>query len=1158
VGAGAALNLTWMLIVGLAIVIVTLAVVVWSMLRRLGGPFSLSIDFRSDRERSLRVPIQPVTEVDPTAVGIDRPAPEVAGGQLLHRYLPREVDADLRAAVRSALNSSGPWMVVATGSSKVGKSRALFEALLHCSRSAELELIAPVDAEAVLSLTQDETPGGTRSVLWLDDLEPFLAQGLTLHALRQWQAGPGVRIVAATYSGKIGDLTRRSAAAAPLTIAAEMLEQAVQVRVGRTTRTELEPLRSELTDDALATIEQHGLAAYLVAAPALVRKLETGRHTPTEPECPEGRAVVLAAVDWVRCGRRDPIPVATLRELWPSYLRAELHETAEGFETGLEWALRGVAGTIALLLQEEEGYRAYDYAVQSVEDMIGRPPEDAAWVRAIEGANDTQALSVGASAYLHGSFRNALTAFKVASNSPSAEVAASAAFNLGTTLSQLERFDEAISVSDEVLARFGDDPALGEQTAGAMVNKGTALTGMGRQGEAIDAYDQALRRLGSASEAGLREQVAKASVGKAIALSEIGETDRAIALYDEVLERFGQARESALREVVAGALFNKGAILVNVGRVEEAVALYDEMQYRFDGAPEPGLRDALARALGSKGVALARLGHQDEAIVAYQEVVARYGETGDPGLRRLAARALYSSGLMLATLGREQEAIATFEDVGARYGDSSDPELRELVEDAHTGRSLAQGTLKRSDGVNAGDAEVLERANAAEARRLEADFERNLREPVRITELRVNGLEVFTDMSWGFHPSVNLLLGRNGYGKSLLLRIVAGMLQRDPDVTSELFDLRRSDSEIELGLVRNEIPAMIERNRSVFGRASLGKVPLLAIPDTRVMDRSTTTVSEPDSLNLATNGATHFLAQQPYQSAVEALLSGLVIDYWEHGKSFDLPTFALINDVLRRLADQSFEFRRIERVGRTGSRIWVRTEGLDRELEIQRASQGTLSVITMFGQVHSFLQEVAAARGVDDPEEVRNQEAIVLIDEVDAHLHPVWQQKIRNALVETFPQVQFLLTAHSPLVVAGCGPGEVSVLRRSPEGYRIQQLQKDFVGVPVQQLYSEIFDIEDLDETFLEYARWKATGAEAQIEGQLEALFEKERDGELSGEDVALSKRLLLDSRRISRVEEVNAQRQDVEMEVLEREAEISRLRAELERSQASGGGSGS
>jgi hypothetical protein len=52
-------------------------------------------------------------------------------------------------------------------------------------------------------------------------------------------------------------------------------------------------------------------------------------------------------------------------------------------------------------------------------------------------------------------------------------------------------------------------------------------------------------------------------------------------------------------------------------------------------------------------------------------------------------------------------------------------------------------------------------------------------------------------------------------------------------------------------------------------------------------------------------------------------------------------------------------------------------------------------------------------------------EGIVLVDELDLHLHPTWQTEIVAGLKATFPRMQFIVTTHSPLVLAGCRADEV-------------------------------------------------------------------------------------------------------------------------------------
>lgn len=57
--------------------------------------------------------------------------------------------------------------------------------------------------------------------------------------------------------------------------------------------------------------------------------------------------------------------------------------------------------------------------------------------------------------------------------------------------------------------------------------------------------------------------------------------------------------------------------------------------------------------------------------------------------------------------------------------------------------------------------------------------------------------------------------------------------------------------------------------------------------------------------------------------------------------------------------------------------------------------------------------------------------AVVIIDEFDLHLHPAWQREVMKALSSEFPNTQFIVTAHSPLVVQAAGDqANVVVLRR--------------------------------------------------------------------------------------------------------------------------------
>jgi len=91
--------------------------------------------------------------------------------------------------------------------------------------------------------------------------------------------------------------------------------------------------------------------------------------------------------------------------------------------------------------------------------------------------------------------------------------------------------------------------------------------------------------------------------------------------------------------------------------------------------------------------------------------------------------------------------------------------------------------------------------------------------------------------------------------------------------------------------------------------------------------------------------------------------------------------------VVRGLSDDSdFAFHSIKQFGGTGFEILVRTVGnQDMPLPIQRASQGTMSVLAIFGQIYRFLRSI---RPEGQEENIHATPAIVFIDELDAHLHP--------------------------------------------------------------------------------------------------------------------------------------------------------------------------
>jgi predicted ATP-binding protein involved in virulence len=84
-------------------------------------------------------------------------------------------------------------------------------------------------------------------------------------------------------------------------------------------------------------------------------------------------------------------------------------------------------------------------------------------------------------------------------------------------------------------------------------------------------------------------------------------------------------------------------------------------------------------------------------------------------------------------------------------------------------------------------------------------------------------------------------------------------------------------------------------------------------------------------------------------------------------------------------------------------------------LNVAQLSQGEKSLMALVGDIARRLAMMNPA--LENP---LAGDGIILIDEVDLHLHPSWQRSLCNRLVATFPNCQFVLTTHSPLVISDC------------------------------------------------------------------------------------------------------------------------------------------
>lgn len=90
---------------------------------------------------------------------------------------------------------------------------------------------------------------------------------------------------------------------------------------------------------------------------------------------------------------------------------------------------------------------------------------------------------------------------------------------------------------------------------------------------------------------------------------------------------------------------------------------------------------------------------------------------------------------------------------------------------------------------------------------------------------------------------------------------------------------------------------------------------------------------------------------------------------------------------------------------------------------------------------------------------------VILIDELDLHLHPTWQQQIGGILKRTFPRAQIIATTHSPHIIQAAQPEEVIALIAQDDGRvkprLVPQSKFGYLGWTIEEVLEDIMGVED-------------------------------------------------------------------------------------------------
>ncbi len=337
-----------------------------------------------------------------------------------------------------------------------------------------------------------------------------------------------------------------------------------------------------------------------------------------------------------------------------------------------------------------------------------------------------------------------------------------------------------------------------------------------------------------------------------------------------------------------------------------------------------------------------------------------------------------------------------------------------------------------------------------------------------ITKLRFSNVGPFDDIEFEFDPQVNVFTGPNNSGKSTALWVLGELLVYPFTMPAKYLRLNQPkwklsvSSADDVDFIEGILPTEPEVMLPVYEKIGhTCYVPALrTATDFRSSGPTITTSPEarldevldlflqntPASTRQGGREAVRQVwheqvgreAQPELTKRSKLLMAGgslvsdqavkqriVDLDYASHRR--ERPAIKSVIDGVASIASEITEGYPIEflRVAEDWEGLFPQFRTPDGEMSLDILSQGTQSIMQFLAHLIFGYAEY-----YDFPSDLKDKPGILIIDEIDAHLHPSWQRRIIPALTEHFPSLQIFCSTHSPLMLAGLKAGQVQLLQR--------------------------------------------------------------------------------------------------------------------------------
>lgn len=340
-----------------------------------------------------------------------------------------------------------------------------------------------------------------------------------------------------------------------------------------------------------------------------------------------------------------------------------------------------------------------------------------------------------------------------------------------------------------------------------------------------------------------------------------------------------------------------------------------------------------------------------------------------------------------------------------------------------------------------------------------------------LTRVRLENIGPFEELDLELDSRWTLLLGDNGVGKSTVLEAIAAALcGKDAEpYAGGLIRIASRLSRIVLSFGPNEYMATLASREG--GMAEIEVAPsrpletegwlAIGFPPLRTVSSARAKGPGPEGKRRPTSEDLLPLLKGGVDSRLDELKQWLVnLDYWSKSEpSRSENRYTRLRDEFFQIANELTQGVpiRFKRVDEFTHQVTVETQ--DGEVPIEAVSQGTASLIGWTGFLLQRLHEVYGQQaGTGSP---RDRYALVLVDELDAHMHPSWQQAIVERLSASFPGAQFVASSHSPLIAGSLPPTSIFRFRRDADQVSAHQHADSYKGWRVDQILTgPLFDLQ--------------------------------------------------------------------------------------------------